>query len=44
VGIPAISIPLFKHSNGLPFGLQVMSKSFNEPALLQFSKDMMDAK
>jgi aspartyl-tRNA(Asn)/glutamyl-tRNA(Gln) amidotransferase subunit A len=44
VGIPAISIPLFKHSNGLPFGLQVMSNSFNEPALLQFSKDMMDAK
>ncbi|MEN9512530.1 MAG: hypothetical protein RJB16_290 [Bacteroidota bacterium] len=41
VGIPAISIPLFKHSNGMPFGLQVMSQSFNETALLQFSKKMM---
>ena len=43
VGIPAISIPLFKHSNGMPFGLQAMSKSFNETALLQFSKAMMKA-
>lgn len=43
VGIPAISIPLFKHSNGMPFGLQVMSQSFNETALLQFSKQMMKA-
>ncbi len=43
VGIPAISIPLFKHSNGMPFGLQVMSQSFNETALLQFSKKMMSA-
>jgi aspartyl-tRNA(Asn)/glutamyl-tRNA(Gln) amidotransferase subunit A len=43
VGIPAISIPLFKHSNGMPFGLQVMSQSFNETALLQFSKKMMRA-
>ncbi len=43
VGIPAISIPLFKHSNGMPFGLQVMSQSFNETVLLQFSKKMMRA-
>jgi aspartyl-tRNA(Asn)/glutamyl-tRNA(Gln) amidotransferase subunit A len=43
VGIPAISIPLFKHSNRMPFGLQVMSQSFNETALLQFSKKMMRA-
>ncbi|MFY7694121.1 MAG: Asp-tRNA(Asn)/Glu-tRNA(Gln) amidotransferase subunit GatA [Sediminibacterium sp.] len=43
VGIPAISLPLFKHSNGMPFGLQVMSQSFNETALLQFSKKMMRA-
>jgi aspartyl-tRNA(Asn)/glutamyl-tRNA(Gln) amidotransferase subunit A len=44
VGIPAISLPLFKHSNGMPFGLQVMSSSFNEVQLLQFSSEMMDAK
>jgi len=35
VGIPAISLPLFKHSNGLPFGLQVMANRFNEVSLLQ---------
>ena len=44
VGIPAISIPLFKHSNGMPFGLQIMSKSFNEVGLLQFSAQLMDSK
>jgi len=41
VGIPAISIPLFTHSNGMPFGLQVMSASFNEIGLLSFSKEQM---
>jgi len=42
VGIPAISIPLFTHSNGMPFGLQVMSASFNEMGLLSFSKEQMN--
>jgi aspartyl-tRNA(Asn)/glutamyl-tRNA(Gln) amidotransferase subunit A len=41
VGIPSISLPLFTHSNGMPFGLQVMSASFNELALLQFSNSFM---
>jgi aspartyl-tRNA(Asn)/glutamyl-tRNA(Gln) amidotransferase subunit A len=41
VGIPAISIPIFTHSNGMPFGLQVMSASFNEVGLLSFSKEQM---
>jgi len=44
VGIPAISLPLFKHSNGMPFGLQVMSGAFNEMQLLQFSDEMMKDK
>jgi aspartyl-tRNA(Asn)/glutamyl-tRNA(Gln) amidotransferase subunit A len=44
VGIPAISIPLFTHSNGMPFGLQVMSASFNEVGLLSFSKEQMSNK
>ena len=44
VGIPAISIPLFTHSNGMPFGLQVMSASFNELGLLSFSKEQMNNK
>ena len=42
VGIPAVSLPLFKHSNGMPFGLQVMSDHFNETALLQFSESLMN--
>jgi len=40
-GIPAISIPLFQHSNGMPFGLQLMSKQFDDAALLQASQMMM---
>ena len=34
VGIPGVSIPLFQHSNGLPFGLQLMTKHFDEVSLL----------
>ncbi len=37
VGIPAISLPVFKHSNGMPFGLQVMANRFDEVPLLQIS-------
>ena len=40
VGIPAISIPLYQHSSGLPFGLQVMCAPFEETALLQLSTDI----
>ena len=41
VGIPGISIPLFKHSNNMPFGLQVMTKRFDELSLLQLSHQWM---
>lgn len=41
VGIPAISIPLFKHSNNMPFGLQVMVSHFNEVLLHRLSKNFM---
>lgn len=41
VGIPAISLPLFRHSNGMPFGLQVMSARFNELHLLLFSNQLI---
>ncbi|MEO7768143.1 MAG: amidase family protein, partial [Ferruginibacter sp.] len=37
-GLPGISIPLFKHSNGLPFGLQVLTNKMDELTLLQLSK------
>jgi len=41
VGIPAISLPLFKNPDGLPFGLQVMSSQHNELHLLSLSKLLM---
>ena len=41
VGIPAISLPLFTHSNGMPFGVQVMSNRFNELHLLRISNQLM---
>ena len=36
-GIPGISVPLYKHSNGMPFGLQIMTKKRDELTLLQLS-------
>jgi len=42
VGIPAISLPLFRHSNGMPFGLQVMSNRFEELSLLRISDLLID--
>jgi aspartyl-tRNA(Asn)/glutamyl-tRNA(Gln) amidotransferase subunit A len=44
VGCPAISVPLYKHSTGLPFGLQVMAKNFNEVSLLQASQQLMHSR
>ncbi|MBA7573571.1 Glutamyl-tRNA(Gln) amidotransferase subunit A [subsurface metagenome] len=41
-GIPAISLPLGKHPDGMPFGMQVMSAHFSEADLLSFSDYMMD--
>ena len=43
-GIPGISLPLFKHSNGMPFGIQLMAKQFNELSLLQASQQLMEMK
>ncbi|MBM3451506.1 MAG: Asp-tRNA(Asn)/Glu-tRNA(Gln) amidotransferase subunit GatA [Bacteroidetes bacterium] len=37
-GNPAISLPLGKHSSGLPYGLQLMADHKNEEMLLQTSK------
>jgi aspartyl-tRNA(Asn)/glutamyl-tRNA(Gln) amidotransferase subunit A len=41
VGIPAISLPVFKHSSNLPFGLQLLSSPHNEVSLLRFSHQLM---
>lgn len=41
VGIPAISLPLFTHSNGMPFGVQAMTNQYCELSLLRFAHQMM---
>ncbi|MET0298423.1 MAG: Asp-tRNA(Asn)/Glu-tRNA(Gln) amidotransferase subunit GatA [Flavitalea sp.] len=40
-GLPGISLPLFWHSNGLPFGVQAMTNRFCELSLLQLSHEWM---
>lgn len=42
-GNPAISLPLGQHSNGLPFGIQLMGKHYAESDLLAFSDYMMNS-
>jgi aspartyl-tRNA(Asn)/glutamyl-tRNA(Gln) amidotransferase subunit A len=42
-GCPAISLPLFTHSNGMPYGLQVMANRFNEVPLLRISKELLES-
>ncbi len=39
-GNPAISIPLGRHSNGMPMGMQLMANHFEESALLEFSNQL----
>jgi aspartyl-tRNA(Asn)/glutamyl-tRNA(Gln) amidotransferase subunit A len=41
-GNPAISLPLGNHSNGMPFGVQVMAKPFAEKELFAFSQELME--
>jgi len=40
-GVPGISLPLFWHSNGLPYGIQAMTNRFSELSLLQVSNHWM---
>ena len=40
-GNPAISIPSGQHSNGMPFGIQVMGADFSEATLLGFSEYLL---
>lgn len=40
-GVPGISVPLFRHSNGMRFGLQVMAAPFNELPLLGFADELI---
>ena len=41
VGIPGISIPLFSHTNGMPFGIQAMTNQFCELSLLVFADELV---
>ena len=41
-GIPAVSLPLFKHSLKMPFGLQVLSSRKDEVSLLRVSQYLME--
>ena len=41
-GVPAISLPLGKHSNGLPFGVQLMANTNHDSQLMAFSSRLMN--
>jgi aspartyl-tRNA(Asn)/glutamyl-tRNA(Gln) amidotransferase subunit A len=41
-GHPAISLPVGTHSNGMPFGIQVIGNLFGENALLNFSRILIN--
>jgi aspartyl-tRNA(Asn)/glutamyl-tRNA(Gln) amidotransferase subunit A len=43
-GNPAISIPLAVHSNGLPYGIQLMTNRFDEKTLFDFAQTIEDLK
>ena len=40
-GKPAITIPAYKHSNGLPLGLQLMGKDFKEKEMFDFASHLL---
>lgn len=42
-GLPAISLPLGLHSNGLPYGIQLMANRFKEADLLSISSQLMQS-
>ena len=44
VGVPAISLPIFQHTNGMPFGVQLLANRFDELALLRISDQLMQHK
>ena len=44
VGIPAISVPLFTHSSGMPFGIQALVSQEEELSLLRISNMFVQVK
>lgn len=41
VGIPAISLPLFRHQNNMPFSLQLLASGDSEVSLLRVSQNLL---
>lgn len=41
-GLPAISLPMGTSSKGMPFGVQLIGRKFNEQQMLSFSKYLMN--
>ncbi len=41
-GIPAVTIPAGRHSNGMPFGIQVCARHFREGELLAFAQHLLE--
>jgi len=41
-GNPAISLPIGKHSNGLPFGIQLIAARYQDATLLKASQSLMN--
>ena len=39
-GNPAISIPIGNHTNGMPFGIQIVADHFKEKEMLDFSRQL----
>ena len=39
-GMPAISLPLGRHSNGMPFGIQLIGRKFQEGKLFSISRQI----
>lgn len=41
-GVPAVSLPMGEHSNGLPFGVQVIANSFEDAEMMAFGKYLIN--
>lgn len=41
-GNPAISLPIGKDKKGLPFGVQIMARNFEEKAMFNFSQSILE--
>ena len=40
-GLPAINVPLFRHSNGMPYGAQLMGNYYSEDLLLSVTDHLL---